>query len=362
MIIPVYRRMMTEKVFIVSLIIVYTISSLKQTVNGQTKSENQPLFTNDSIFHLHIRADFSKIFEDRYDSTMYHKAVLSYLKPNGDTALFNVRLKVRGDFRKDPNNCEFPPLWVNFKKEEVKGTIFEYQNKLKLVTPCQYEKYILQEYIIYKLYNQITNLSFRVRLIKVNYVNSVKNKSLYNGYGFFIEDNDRMAERNRMKIIEKFYTPYQVDRNSMLKVGLFEFMIGNKDWFVTSRHNITLLKNDTIKTPYTVPYDFDMSELIDPEYRKPKGIPREALISTQIYKGICMSPEEQKNTFLYFENMRKTFNETILKNPYLSKSLKYQVINFLKRFYDIIEDPELIKTKIISTCDPYQNYIIPQKK
>jgi hypothetical protein len=358
----VFPRNLNLKALITSLLFFYSVVLNIQSVYGQTEAPYQSVFQSDSLFRLNLRTDFSKIFSDRYDSTSYHSGVLSYLKPNGDSVLLNVRLKVRGVFRKDPANCEFPPLWVNFKKEEVKGTIFENQNKLKLVTPCQFERYILQEYIIYKLYNQITDVSFRVRLVKVNYITSVKNKSLYNGYSFFIEDNKQMAERNKMKITEKFFTPYQLDRNAMTIVGLFEFMIGNKDWFVTSHHNMTLLVNDSIKIPIPVPHDFDMSELIDPEYRKPKGVPEESLVSTQVYKGICMTPEEQRKAFQYFEDMKNQFNATIQKDPYMSKPLKNQVIGFLKRFYGIIEDPELVQTEILLKCDSYKNYNIPSKK
>ena len=359
---PHYLQNLFQKVLISSLLSFFCMDLIVGSVNGQTTGKSQVLFQSDDIIQFELRANFTKIFKDRNDSTRYHKAVLSYIKPDGDTVFLDVRVKVRGMFRKNPKNCEFPPLWVNFKKEEVIGTIFEDQKKLKLVTLCQLERYILQEYIIYKLYNQITDLSYRVRLIKINYFTTDKNKSLYDGYSFFIENVDLMAERNNMIVTEKFFTPYRVDRNTMLNLGLFEYMIGNNDWYVTSHQNITLIASDSIKTPFPVPYDFDMSELIDPNYRKPKGVPEEELVSTQVYMGICMTPEEQRKSFQYFEIMKEKFNETILKDKYLSKTVKNEVIKFLKRFYNIIEDPESVKTEINLKCFKYQDFHIPQEK
>ena len=39
-------------------------------------------------------------------------------------------------------------------------------------------------------------------------------------------------------------------------------MIGNKDWFVTSRQNIVLVQPDDGAAPHAVPYDFDMSSFV----------------------------------------------------------------------------------------------------
>jgi hypothetical protein len=283
--------------------------------------------------------------------------VFSYIGLEGDTITLPTRLRVRGVFRRDPKNCSFPPLWVNFKKEDIKGTLFENQDRLKLVTPCQLERYILQEYMIYKMYNLVSEMSYRVRLVKVKYFNTANNKLLFTRFSFFIEDNDIMAARNgERNVTEKFHNPYKVNREQMIKVGLFEYMIGNKDWYITSRHNITLIWKDSLEAPYPVPYDFDMSGLIDAEYRKPAGVPDELLIDTQVYQGICMTEEEKIAGFAFFENLRDDFEQTITEIPYAPRSLKNRTINYLKRFFGIINDPDRVKSEIDMHCDKFQNY------
>ena len=48
-----------------------------------------------------------------------------------------------------------PPLWVNFKKSDVKGTLFHKQDKLKLVVHCgdsiRYEQALVREYLAYRI-------------------------------------------------------------------------------------------------------------------------------------------------------------------------------------------------------------------
>ena len=40
--------------------------------------------------------------------------------------------------------------------------------------PCAGDEYVIREYLVYKLYNLITPLSFKVRLAKLNFENTNK--------------------------------------------------------------------------------------------------------------------------------------------------------------------------------------------
>jgi hypothetical protein len=67
------------------------------------------------------------------------------------------------------NICSFLPLLLKFSKENVLNTIFQNQDKLKLVLPCKGEKYLVREFYVYRLYNLITYQSFKVRLVKLTF-------------------------------------------------------------------------------------------------------------------------------------------------------------------------------------------------
>ena len=71
---------------------------------------------------------------DRGEDRSYHKGLLYYLTDHGDTTFRKVRLKTRGNFRRDPANCKYPPIMVKFGKMKAEDPVFAGQSKLKLVT------------------------------------------------------------------------------------------------------------------------------------------------------------------------------------------------------------------------------------
>ena len=92
---------------------------------------------------------------------------------------------------------DFPPIRMNFKKAGFQKTDLSKIEKMKMVTHCEYgnEQNLFKEYIIYKLYNVLTDYSFRVRLIKIEYINTYKKSKPINSYSFFIEPIEMLAER-----------------------------------------------------------------------------------------------------------------------------------------------------------------------
>jgi len=297
------------------------------------------------------------ILSDREDNPDYHVASIRYTDRNGNEVILPVRLKVRGNFRRDPDNCSFPPLLVNFKKQDVKGTLFNEQNKIKLVTPCQDQKYVWREYMIYKLYNMVTEYSFRVRMMKVDYFDSTSNQSYFTRYSFFLEDNDLMAQRNHMVVTDKFYNPYQLNRDEIVKLDLFEFMIGNSDWWITSHKNINLITLDSTSKPIAVPYDFDMSGFVEASYSRPPGVPVEFVKDPQVYKGICMTDEEERRMLQYFKDKKEPFRDRIKNDPIYPRSLKSHSLHYLNRFYYIINKPGMVRSEINGNCKQYKEYV-----
>lgn len=196
--------------------------------------EIDSLFQSEDILRMELRSDFTAIQQNRTQNPQYFDGELTYYTSDNESKKLTVRVMVRGKFRLKPENCIFPPLFVDFKKSEVKKTIFDNQNRLKLVTPCQGEEDVIDEYTVYKLYNRVTELSIRVRLVKILYFDTGSNSILFEKHSFFIEDDDHAAKRNNCSVKDKFMTPFDIDRDSYTKLSVFEYLIGNKDWFVTS--------------------------------------------------------------------------------------------------------------------------------
>ncbi len=317
--------------------------------HGQTAK----LFESDEIFEVTLQGDLRTIFKDVGDDPQYHKAELLYQE--GQT-IFDIPIdvKTRGNSRKSLLNCKYPPLFLNFKMSAIPETsIFRDQIKTKLVVPCQGDRYVINEYLVYKLYNLITPMSFNARLVKVIYQDTVKDKSSDPYFGILLEEEKQMAKRNDLNYIEiEKLNPKRTNKEFFLKMAVFQYMIGNTDWSVQYQQNIKLITVDSTSIPTTVPYDFDNAGIVRAPYAKPA--PELEMTSTQQrrYRGYCLQDmEELSATFKIFNDLRNEFYAIYQESSLLSSSYQKQTIKFLDEFYGTITNPKKAKTAFLYPCD-----------
>ncbi len=315
------------------------------------------LFLSDEIIKIELRSNFSAIQKDRTGEAVYHDGELIYLSQDGKQVKLSVRIMARGHFRRDPVHCNFPPLFLNFKKNEVKNTIFNDQNKIKLVTHCQSEEDLIEEYSIYKMYNLVTDLSMKVRLVKISYFDTGLGKKIFEKYSFFVEDKERVAERNDAFEKDRFLTPFELNIENFKKLAFFQFMIGNKDWFISSRKNIVIIQpRDTTKAPYALPYDFDFAGMINASYTKPADVPDEYLSDRRVYKGLCYTEKEMQEIFDFYRNLRPAFESIINSQKLISGYRRKQIIRYIDYFYTVMKRSDLIKQEFLDKCETRKDY------
>lgn len=330
------------------------------TMNG---SAGGNLFGSEEILNLELRADFSSILKGRDKYPVDHPGVLIFNTEDGKIKKLNVIVTARGNYRMKPENCDFPPLSVNFKKSDAENTIFEGQKKLKLVTPCREEPDLLEEYIVYRMYNRITDFSLRVRLANILYFDTGENKIMFRKHSFFIENADEAAERNNCTENNNFLTPFDIDSDSYKKLSFFQYMIGNRDWFVVSRKNIEILQpRDTTLPPVAVPYDFDFSGFVDASYTKPADVPEYMLKDRRVFKGICYTYEELKEIFDYYRDIKPNLEEIIKNQKLLTISERSFLISYIRRFYNIIDNEKLVRENFIDVCEKREDYNMIDKQ
>lgn len=318
-----------------------------------TLGQTSDLFDTDEVLEFNLRGDMKTVFKDRGEDSEYHPATLQY-SVSQETVNIPIRIKTRGHFRKISSNCDYPPLFLNFKKSTTpQGAVFEGQDKMKLVTPCQGDKYVVYEYLVYKLYNLVTPRSFKARLVKVMYQDTVKNKSSQPYYGILLEEEKQMARRNQSSSLEKIgLRPRSTQREDFLKMAVFQFMIGNTDWSIQYQQNIKLIRTDSTSLPVAVPYDFDHAGIVKAPYANPA--PELKLGSTlqRRYRGYCMPDMND------FTAAIKTFNQ--LKddiyavydgNPLVSTSYQSKTLKFLDGFYETINDPKKVLKAFSYPCN-----------
>ncbi len=320
--------------------------------------EDWDLFGKDKLIELTLKFDMKKYLKVSGEPE-YQDAVL-LINENDTSIEKDVRIKSRGVFRR--GYCAFPPLKLNVKKSDFDNKYLEDQKSFKVVTHCKnssaYEIYVLKEYLIYKLYNQLTDLSLKVRLVKMNYVDVPENekkkpKKPFLKYGFIIEHINSVAKRNDMVVIKlENLGQNSMDKDQMALVAMFEFMIGNTDWSTAGLHNLKVLKAIEFDKPfpYPVPYDFDYSGMVDTEY----AIPLEDLgiesVTERLYRGICMPEEHILKARDIFIEKKEVLFKVIDDFTYLNKRDKENMKNYLTSFYTLIESEKSFKRWILDSC------------
>ena len=184
----------------------------------------QALFGSDDVLEIQLSGPLNTISKNRKNPEREeHDFVLSV----GDREL-PVRVRIRGKSR--TIQCEFPPLRLRFEPQDVAETLFAGQDKLKLVTHCRsgrdhYENNLLDEYTAYRIFNLISDTSYRVRLLRVTYVDTDnKLKGLDRPYyAMLLEADDALAQRIGAIVSRSVGVQYsRLDAEQTSRMSVFE--------------------------------------------------------------------------------------------------------------------------------------------
>jgi hypothetical protein len=315
-----------------------------------------PLFQTNKLLNLTLTLDLRRVLKDVGDERVEHPALISYVTRESDTVETAIMVRTRGHFRRDPMNCNFPPLRLNFPGDSIDKGVFRGQNKLKLVTHCmsrgkQHEQNILKEYLAYRLYNLFTEESYRVRLVDITYADSRGKKDTVHRMGFLIEPTGHMARRNQCQRIEtRNVQQEQCDRLKSTRMAVFQYMIGNTDWSVPVPHNIVLLREQPGIAPVAVPYDFDWCGLVDAPY----AVPAENLgirdVKIRVFRGFCRSEEEFEQVFQEFRAKKPEILSTIESIPGMDEHEKKKVNRYIEQFYSTLQSPLATRNEFMNNC------------
>ncbi len=317
---------------------------------GQSQLIDKNLFfTDETILPVTLVTSMSKIrgYSNPKKQNIY-PARLTCQLPDSVTVSGQVQVEIRGHYRRE--NCHIPPLRVIFTKEDSVPSPFSSLKKLKLVNSCiqnsVYNQYVLMEFLTYKIYNLLTEKSFRVRLSEVTYMDSNAKKKPFKTYAFFIEDVKEMAKRNQCREYTAGKPKAEMtNRKQMTLVALFEYMIGNTDWSVTGKHNIKTIisREDSTEKPCAVPYDFDYSGLVNTAYAIPDPQLEIKSVTERVYRGFPRTMEELNESLAVFNKQKDSIFSLINNFELLSKKNKEYMIDYLDDFYARIKDPEDVK-------------------
>lgn len=311
------------------------------------------LFGSDSILHIKLTGRLNELFTDRKNNMVYHPLLLQYQEKDSSNVSISLKAKARGNFRRLKENCKWPPIMLNFpQNEKSKNSIFRDQHKLKLVVPCQGDEYVVKEWLVYKLYNLITEKSFRARLAQVEFEDSLQQRKTETYYCILLEDEKQVAQRNKAELVnKKMIKMEQTNIPAFTKMAVFQYMIGNTDWSVPYLQNIKLLSLHPNEFPYAVPYDFDHAGIVNAPYA---GAAPELEISSileRVYRGYCNNDQLSfTETFNFFNQIKDSIYNVYKNCPLLSTKYVKFVTKFLDDFYKTINNRKAVESAFKKPC------------
>lgn len=321
-----------------------------------------PLFASDLPLHVTIEAPLTTLMRDR-PQEIYLDGHFRVTADDGTERTFDLKIRTRGKYRRQETHCDFAPIRLNFRKEQVADTILAGQDKLKMVTHCKngsarYEQLVLREYLAYRILEVMTDRSYGVRLLQIDYVDTESGK-LMTKPGFVIEDDDAVAERNGMRTIEGGnLSGNDLDRRQQNLVDVFQFLIGNTEYslFVAEPdeyccHNIDLL-SATDAPPYTpLAYDFDFAGIVNAPYAEPN--PRFAITNVRkhMYRGQCDNNNFLPDTIQQFIDRKDAIYSIVDEVEMLSAESKKYVTRYLNSSYDYISTAKSVQARFIDKCE-----------
>ncbi len=325
--------------------LLFSPGAIAQNASLPDSTRSTGLFADTTVLRFTLTAPLQRLIKERADTTASYAAQLSYPVAQGEPLMLPVKLKVRGHFRRQWNVCSFPPLYLDLPKRRSNATVFANQNKLKLVTHCEIEEYVVREYLVYRLYNLLTDYSFRARLCKVTYVDSSGKLKPETRWAALLEDEDDMRKRNGGKSNKvRMINMPDVDSLSMATLGVFEYLIGNTDWSVPYRHNIRLLALPTYAKLVPVPYDFDHSGIVEAFYALPGDNVGVASVRERIYRGPLYSAALFQRVFERFNQLKPQFYALYQNDPRLDPAYRKNTLRYLDEFYAEINNPVTAQT------------------
>jgi hypothetical protein len=323
------------------------------TAQDTTAATGSSVFGADVPLQLTLRTDLRTLIRDRGEDRKAHEGTARIARADGGIDSAAIELRTRGIFRRRPSVCGFPPLRLSIGRRAGRETPFEGERRIKLVTHCrnsdQYEQYVLQEYLIYRAYAILTDLSLRTRLARVTYEDVTGREKPVTRYAILIEDERRLAERHRMRVVEDTGSPVaRLDPSQTVFMAVFQYFIGNTDWSIRALHNIILL-GDSAGRLIPVPYDFDWSGVIATRYAQPDTSLRIRSVKERLYAGYCGPLEDFDGIFARFRQHRAAIEALYDLEP-LDPDRREQARRYYGEFFRMIDDPQRARREMLKAC------------
>jgi hypothetical protein len=339
-----------------------SIVAVTSTGASTSFAAEAPLFASQEPLAAVLSVPLNEIYREADEDEREQMAgSLSYTDATGAELALPVRVRTRGVFRRA--NCSRPPLRLNFKKSDLDGSLFDGQDKLKLVNPCdpnsRSEQQLALEYLAYKLYEEISDASFRTRLMSLTLEDSSGKRDPWTTVAFVIEDEGELLKRlDGEPLAAPQARRSQMDLAATSRVELFQYLIGNTDFsmYVAAPerdccHNTKLVNKGDEEAPLyiPVPYDFDSSGLVNARYAKPPPFLPIKRVTQRYFMGYCRDPQYLDDAVAYFKERREELL-AVFESELLTDKTRKRALKFVDKFFEVLDSPKKVERELAEGC------------
>lgn len=309
-----------------------------QAGNSSGQSIFGQLNRDEEVLDITIETDLQALIDDRKRDD-YQPATLTYSTGKKSTQSYEVKVKPRGKFRR--RVCDFPPVKIKFAKADLRLNGLQDFNDLKLVTHCADDKElsrrnVVKEYLAYKMYNELTEYSFRAQLVQVTYIDSKGTMAKIRRYGILLEDKEELAARLGAELCDNCISPSadELMPGTEPVMAMFQYFIGNADWSLAGARNLEMLRDKATGKIIPVAYDFDFSGLVNAHYATPNADHKLISVRDRIYLGLPASDTVMAETLATFQQRSSALFSLVKKAKLLPIEDREDLRGYIQAFYD----------------------------
>jgi len=176
---------------------------------------------------------------------------------------------------------------------------------------------------------------------------------------FVIEDESDVAKRldiDKARVAENQFEELDQPRTALAE--LFQLLISNHDYSVLRGakgeyccHNSEMFtREESADKRIPIPFDFDMSGLVNANYASPPAHLPIRLVRTRYYRGLCQPEDVMQDTVAHMLSKKTEVLELYETNPDLSRLTRNRSISYVKKFFAILEDEAVFKEEVLDRC------------
>jgi hypothetical protein len=99
-----------------------------------------------------------------------------------------------------------------------------------------------------------------------------------------------------------------------------------------------------------IPYDFDMSGIVDAPYAKPNERFGLRSVRERLYRGRCSNNEHIATSIEAFLDKKSAIYDLVNANEFYKSKTRDATRRFLDSFYETISDPKRVQAKLVDEC------------